>query len=97
MTELKVVITIDKSTRGEVLPGLLATTKGQSQHAQMKIWKIILLWTTDVVSCIYNMNIDMQNPARASSAQQYLFAVFSIYISTSWLTGQCQLLVAWQL
>ena len=94
MTELKVVITIDTATRGEVLPGLLATTEGQSQHAQMKIWKIILLWTTVVVSCINNMNIDTQNPATASLAQQYLF---SIYISTSWLPGQCQLLVAWQL
>ena len=36
--EFQVVITINTTTRGEVLPGLLVTMKGQSLHAQIGWW-----------------------------------------------------------
>ena len=102
--EFQVVITIDTATRGEVLPGLLVTMKGQSLHAQIGWWLgelfcfwRLLLFTASTIWTLTCWTLDTSTgtaePPTTSlvSAQQYLFSIYLYYLHLGFgLPGQCQ-------
>ena len=102
--EFQVVITIDTATRGEVLPGLLVTMKGQSLHAQIGWWLgelfcfwRLLLFTASTIWTLTRWTLDTSTgtaePPTTSlvSAQQYLFSIYLYYLHLGFgLPGQCQ-------
>ena len=102
--EFQVVITIDTTTRGEVLPGLLMTMKGQSLHAQIGWWLgelfcfwRLLLFTASTIWTLTRWTLDTSTgtaePPTTSlvSAQQYLFSIYLYYLHLGFgLPGQCQ-------
>ena len=94
--EFQVVITNDVATCGEVLPGLLVTTKGQSLHAQIGWWFGELFIFDDCCCLLHNLcsastiwtltcwtlALEQQNPATTCSvaAQQYLLSIYLYYL-----------------